>query len=164
MRKKQTLVKPLTLAIHLALGSAAAGLVVPTTVMAQQQTVEFNIPAGNLGNALTQAAAQAGTLLSFDPKLTQGKTTQGLKGNHSLDSGLAQLLASTGLQAYRQADGSYGLQLIPEGSTLPVVSVGGTGFSGPLPLEQEVGYSVRRSNASGFRDKEIIDTPFSVAV
>jgi hypothetical protein len=54
--------------------------------------------------------------------------------------------------------------LIPEGSTLPVVSVGGTGFSGPLPLEQEVGYSVRRSNASGFRDKEIIDTPFSVAV
>lgn len=70
---------------------------------------EYHIGAGDLGNALTRFAVEAGVVLSFDPALTQGKTTRGLDGHFGQAAGLEQLLAGAGLQAVRESDGRYSL-------------------------------------------------------
>ena len=58
----------------------------------------FNIPAGDLTNALSLYAANAGVLLPFDSALTEGKKTQGIKGNYSVNEGFANLLKGSGLE------------------------------------------------------------------
>lgn len=99
-------------------------MAIPLTALAQQQTFEFNIHAGSLGNALSQTASQAGILLNFDSKLTQGKNTTGFSGNSSTDAVLVKLLEGTGLHAQRLADGGYKLHQSSSGApTLPPITV-----------------------------------------
>lgn len=67
----------------------------------------FNIPAGPLGRALSEFAASASLLLSFDSSLTEGKTTPGLEGNYTVTEGFQKLLENSGLEAYQKSDGNY---------------------------------------------------------
>ncbi len=67
----------------------------------------FRIPAGPLGPALSRFAAVAGARLSFDPALTEGKTTRGLMGDFTREEGLAALLAGTGLEWAPGPGGTY---------------------------------------------------------
>ncbi len=70
----------------------------------------FNIPAGNLTNALSLYAANAGVLLPFDSVLTEGKKTAGLKGNYSIGEGFANLLKGTGLEVINNQKGELELR------------------------------------------------------
>ncbi len=76
----------------------------------------FRIPAGPLGPALSRFATAAGARLSFDPALTEGKTTRGLIGDFTREEGLAALLAGTGLEWAPGPGGTYTVraQAIPE--------------------------------------------------
>ncbi len=67
----------------------------------------FRIPAGPLGPALSRFATVAGARLSFDPALTVGKTTRGLRGDFTREEGLAALLAGTGLEWAPGPGGTY---------------------------------------------------------
>jgi outer membrane receptor for ferric coprogen and ferric-rhodotorulic acid len=80
------------------------------TARAAQAQQQFAIPAGALDQALNRFASQAGVLLSVDAALTTGKRSPGLQGYFPTEDALARLLAGTGLQASRQADGSYLLE------------------------------------------------------
>ncbi|CAN5587478.1 hypothetical protein BH10PSE18_BH10PSE18_44870 [soil metagenome] len=106
---------------HVARGarSLCLGLVLAagTAAMAQQAAAPasvggpgavratYDIPAGPLGPALSRFAASAGITLSFEPALTQGRQTAGLRGSHALSDGFAQLLAGSGLEAVARAGG-----------------------------------------------------------
>lgn len=91
------------------LASAPAFAAEPTTAVKQ-----YTIPAGNLGDVLAQYAATAGVQLVVDPALVEkAKSSNGLKGGYSVPAGFAALLAGTGLEAFRQEDGSYGLRAAP---------------------------------------------------
>src|SRR5690606_39535119 len=59
--------------------------------------------------ALLNYAGQAGVNLSIDMNATRGLKTQGLTGQHSLQSGFDQLLAGTGLRIRKVGDGNYTL-------------------------------------------------------
>lgn len=73
----------------------------------------YSIPPGPLGRTLSSFAAQSGIALSFDHRLTEGLNSAGLSGNHTTRQGFARLLDGSGLELFRQADGSYGLRRMP---------------------------------------------------
>jgi len=70
----------------------------------------YNIQGGSLGNGLSKFAGQNGINLSFDPKLTEGKQTIGLKGGYSVNEGFRELLKGSGLQIFIDESGSYFLE------------------------------------------------------
>lgn len=75
----------------------------------QRQTamVRFNVPAGSLDQVLNRFATTAGILLSIDGALTAGKTSTGLSGSYSVESGLASVLDGTGLEAVHGPGNGY---------------------------------------------------------
>ena len=97
-------------------------LLIATSAQAQsvatQQTRVYAIPAGDLDGALNRFASEADILLSVDSRLTAGKRSAGLSGSHSVDAGLAQLLAGTGLRPLKAGD-NYALEAaVSSGSSL----------------------------------------------
>lgn len=84
-----------------AVGFAAKLAVVPVWAaepsLAQTRNT-YNISPGELGPALLSYAGQAGVNLSIDMNATRGLKTQGLTGQHSVQSGFERLLAGTGLR------------------------------------------------------------------
>ncbi|MCX7190565.1 MAG: TonB-dependent receptor [Methylotenera sp.] len=92
---------------------------------ADNQTKTYNIPAGSLSEALPAYAAETGTLLGFDPKLTQGKETKGLKGNYNTKEGFKELLKGTGLEIVDDKRGGYfldkALPPAPAKATIPTL-------------------------------------------
>jgi outer membrane receptor for ferric coprogen and ferric-rhodotorulic acid len=95
-------------------------LVAGTAAMAQQAAApaggagavraSYDIPAGPLGPALSRFAASAGVTLSFEPSLTEGRQTAGLRGSHALNEGFARLLSGSGLEAVARVGGGYTLR------------------------------------------------------
>lgn len=80
-----------------------------TSAGASEQSRNYAIPAGGLDQALNRFASEAGILLSADAQLTAGKRSAGLNGSYSVEDGLTQLLAGTGLQALNSG-GDYTLE------------------------------------------------------
>ncbi|WYX23709.1 STN domain-containing protein [Achromobacter xylosoxidans] len=80
--------------------------------------------------------------------MTAGKTSPGVRGAHSVDNAFRVLLANTGLEAVRRAEGGYALRPAPATSatTLPAVVVSGASASA-LP-EAYAGGEVARARAS----------------
>ncbi len=78
----------------------------------------YRIPAGPLGPALSRFAAETDVLLSFDPALTEGRTTPGLFGDYSVAEAFAGLLSASGLQAVKSGAG-YTLQALPPRASPP---------------------------------------------
>jgi outer membrane receptor for ferric coprogen and ferric-rhodotorulic acid len=96
-----------------------------TTSAAQQAVYTFNIPAGDLANALRSAGSTAGVILSFTPAQTNGKQTQGVTGSYTFSQALQALLAGTGLTSERSPNGSYAVRTLAggEAGVLPEVTV-----------------------------------------
>ncbi|PND34329.1 TonB-dependent siderophore receptor, partial [Achromobacter pulmonis] len=110
----------------LALAAAAGAAVLPALAQpagAVPALHSVDVPAGALGAALSGFARQAGVLLSFDPALAAGMETAGLHGAYGVEQGFAALLAGTGLQAVRRADGDYLLQHAPGAQTAELDAV-----------------------------------------
>ncbi|KAB2914883.1 MAG: TonB-dependent siderophore receptor [Dechloromonas sp.] len=112
--------RPLAFAVHLAIvGSVALVAWLPeahaqaAATPTASQARNYNIPAGPLAASLNRFAEEAGVLLTASAEATQGKTSPGLRGSYSVAAGFAALLAGTGLEAFRQADGSFGLRTAP---------------------------------------------------
>lgn len=95
------------------LSTAVAALLWSQPPAAHAQTIagaagevrSYELAAGPLGEVLNRFARQSGLALSFPPAQVQGKTSAGLRGNHSPQVGLNRLLAGTGLVARATASG-----------------------------------------------------------
>ncbi|MBC9031169.1 TonB-dependent receptor [Sphingomonas sp. JC676] len=70
-----------------------------TPAAAAQQTRNFNIAAGDLGNALNAFARQANQEIIFSSALVAGKRTKGIHGSLAPYAALQVLLEGTGLRA-----------------------------------------------------------------
>jgi len=166
--------KPIALAVHLVMFSGAAVLAAwapathaqsPTAPQAgerRENIRQYDIAAGPLSAALLQFSTEAGVYLIGATDQARGKASPGLRGTYTVPGGFAALLAGTGLEAFRQADGSYGLRPMPVSSgsiaTLSAVTVTGT-VDEPysLNLQKEVA-----RGALGSRSQ--LDTPFSTVL
>ncbi|WP_319006055.1 TonB-dependent siderophore receptor [Methylobacillus gramineus] len=80
------------------------------TKQADNAKKQYDIPAGTLESALTSFGRHAGILLSYPTSTTNNLNSQGLKGDYTVQEGLAVLLQGTALQAVKQLDGSYSLK------------------------------------------------------
>ncbi|MGB8974142.1 MAG: TonB-dependent receptor plug domain-containing protein, partial [Pseudomonas capeferrum] len=75
------------------------------------QAHDYHLPQGDLGETLTQFAADSDIVLSFDTQWTRGKRSPALNGQYPVDQALQILLSGTGLQAVKESDGRYSLLL-----------------------------------------------------
>lgn len=100
----------------------------------------YSIEAGPLDQVLSRYGTQAGISVAGLSTLTAGKNSQGLQGDFEPDAGLARLLAGTGLDYQRQADGSFTLFQVRGDIVLPTQKVKGE------HLELEEVYSAPRSS------------------
>lgn len=101
--------------------SMSAAFVLPVAAQSQAspQTRSYRIPAGPLTQTLGQFAAQAGVSVTAASELTQGKSSPGLAGTHSIQTALSALLQGTGLEAFDQGDGAYVLRIAPAATGAP---------------------------------------------
>ncbi|ACJ01463.1 STN domain-containing protein [Rhodospirillum centenum] len=79
---------------------AAATSLVAVSVMvgvAQAQAIRIDIPAGDLGPALTAFARASGLQILADPSMTDGLKTRGVSGEMAPREALEALFAGTGL-------------------------------------------------------------------
>jgi iron complex outermembrane receptor protein len=92
----------------------------------------YDIPAGPLEAALNRFGRESGLLLSFPAALTDGRMSEGLRGDYDIQQGFGRILRGTGLGAVQQSNGSYTLEQRTEpsadigngnGTTLPAVTV-----------------------------------------
>lgn len=162
--------RPSALALNLAMAGALLAAM-GATPAAQAQTVNtptrrYDIPAGPLNMTLNRYAQEAGVPLSAPGALTQGKTGPGLSGEATVEQGFARLLQGQGLQAVRQADGTYTLQraATPDATTtLPTVRV----TAAPDPMKADLpkpyaGGQVARGGRVGILgNQDVMATPFS---
>lgn len=136
---------------------------VPAQAVAQTQA-SYLIPAGPLGSALTQFGVQAGVTLSFDTEQTRQLTTPGLRGSYSVDEGLQRLLANTGLQAERQANGGYVLVAVSSGAALELGTTSVNGRAQDETTEGTRSYTTGSTNTATKLPMSIRETPQSVTV
>jgi len=109
---------------------------------------DYDIQAGRLDAALSQYASEAGLTLVIDGRLTEGKTCAGLDGDYRVRDGLRELLAGSGLEAVRQANGSYRLRPLPDSDAAP---------------HRLAEVSVTSASASG-RAVDVTNAPASISV
>jgi outer-membrane receptor for ferric coprogen and ferric-rhodotorulic acid len=142
-------------------------------------TRNYRIEPGPLGRALSAAAVTAGLALSFDPALTEGRSSPALAGSFTAREAFARLLADSGLELALRSDGSYTLRraAVPAASTaggvaaaggisestLPTIKVKGQHVKGGT-TEGSGSYTLRNSNSATGLDLSLRDTPQSVSV
>lgn len=150
---------PLAFAMRLACAAMAlAPLALPVHAQAVQARQQYDIPAGNLSEALNRFAQQAGVSIAVDASRIQGLKTQGLRGSYGVEEGFNQLLQGSGYVIGRSA-GGYVLQAAPVGAggaMLPEVKVTATADS-PMHLASSI-----TAGALGSRSQ--LETPFSSTI
>ena len=156
-----------------------------TRAYAEPPTRQYNIPAGSLAHALNNLAEHSDLQVIYDTGLTQGLSSQGLKGSYSTAAALQKLLSGTGL-AYTLSDGEVTIRAAdktqkpfvpvanpnpgkPEPmseSTLPKVTVEADSAYDPEyyadPYNKD--YVIPNATAGTKTDTPIIETPLNVQV
>lgn len=91
--------RPLITALALAFYGASIGAQTAGQATESRAAVSaYDIPAGSLTQVLNQFALRASVVLSFDPALTAGRQSPGLKGSYTVQQGFDALLRETGLE------------------------------------------------------------------
>ena len=116
---KKKLYRCLTIATMSMVGAMSINHLALAEDNASEQVKRFDIPAGPLGKAISNYAAENGVRLTFDPALAEGKETQGLHGEYSVEEGFQKLLNDSGLEAIDDTDGGY--FLVPGQEELPAL-------------------------------------------
>lgn len=131
---------------------------------AKQQA--FDIPAGSLGQALNEFAQQANIAISFSAKFVEGRRSDGLSGELSVQEGLNKLLSGSGLTAMASASG-YRVEynnnrvMTLEAVTFSEESMASTEGTGSA----EDGYLVSDITGVGpWGERSLQNTPYQVSV
>lgn len=151
----------------------ASALVISPTVMAAEENGKnakhhYQISSGSLSYVLSAFAGSSGILLSADARLTDGKTSNGLEGEYTVEEGFMRLLVGNGLTYYFNGDNTVILKALeshssPDVETLPIVKVTGKSVNDPNdPYNKD--YTVSKSSTGTKTDSSIFDTPVTVQV
>jgi iron complex outermembrane recepter protein len=97
---------------------AALILLSPAIAAADDALHEYNIPAGDLGEALRAFGAASNTQILFSPQVVAGRRSQGISGRLSVQAALDSLLANTSL-TYRVTAANVILVTLVEVATPP---------------------------------------------
>lgn len=143
-------------------GSLALNPIALAQQSGTNQTREYDIPAGPLGEVLSRFAAEAGILLSGDGALTANQSSHGLQGRYTVREGLNRLLSGTGLAARFNAENTVTISRAADGEQiLAPITVEGSRESAYGPVQ---GYKAERTATATRTDVAIRDMPASVHV
>ncbi|MFZ4289581.1 TonB-dependent siderophore receptor [Variovorax sp. HJSM1_2] len=145
--------RSLCFSLALAAGSAAMAQTTPANPAAR--TASYDIPAGALGPALSRFAASAGITLSFEPTLTDGRSTAGLHGSHTLSSGFSQLLAGSGLEAVPREGGGYTLRRATGASSAAAASAAGATTLGEVQVTAQAERSAITEGSASYTSANV---------
>ena len=146
----------------------ASALVISPTVMADEESGKnakhhYQISSGSLSHALSAFAGSSGILLSVDARLTDGKTSNGLDGEYSVEEGFKKLLTGSGLTCSFTGDDSVAIRKLDIESnattTLPAVTVVGKSI-----MESANSYKSNNSSSATKMDTALRDIPQSIQV
>lgn len=155
--------------------SASTARAAEELIQQSQAQRQYDIPAGALDRALKTFASQAGMMLSVDAALTAGKTSPGLKGNHTIAEGFEVLLAGAGLEAKETDAGSYSLRTHSAESNAATATDQSANVQtlGKIKVESDLapdgsaeqGYLSETVSAVGpWQGRSLQDTPYSITV
>ncbi|NOS73702.1 MAG: TonB-dependent receptor [Methyloglobulus sp.] len=156
-----------------------------TRAFAESATRQYNIPAGSLAHALNNLAEHSDLQVIYDTGLTQGLSSQGLKGSYSTAAALQKLLSGTGL-VYTLSDGEVTIRAADK-TQKPFVPVANPNTNKPEPMSESTlpkvtveadsaydpeyyadpynkDYVIPNATAGTKTDTPIIETPLNVQV
>ncbi|MCD5977296.1 TonB-dependent siderophore receptor [Pseudomonas quasicaspiana] len=154
---------PLTLALSLtALQSVAAPTQSPA---AQQQLIDFALPAGPLDASLTAIARQSGRGIAFSAQLTRDLRAPALNGRYSVEQALSQVLQGLPLRLRTTASGTFSIEPIVASQALELadINVDGQGYGQDAwgPTYSKV---ATNSATASKTDTPLRETPQSISV
>jgi outer membrane receptor for ferric coprogen and ferric-rhodotorulic acid len=143
----------------------AAAQQTPSPVQRTHALINFSIPAGSLGEALTTLGRQARLQITFDPALTAGQRSEGLSGSFGAQDALGRLLAGMGI-SYRFANATTVVLEKQAAGTVnvPAASVDATRLSDPGMTEGSGSYAGSKVSVGSKIPASIRETPQSVSV
>jgi len=149
--------------LSLVLGLSASPLFIPASQAEESARRSYQVPAGNLGAALTRFAGLAGVNLSVDPTLVSGRDSAGLSGEYGVEEGFARLLQGSGLQLQAVGEQAYILTPAPERGSLQLAPTSILGATGSSDSEAYAGGQVARRGSQGLLgSRDFMETPFSM--
>ena len=127
----------------------------------------YHISGGSLSHTLRQFASDAGILFTGESKLTDGKTSNGLDGEYTVEEGFKKLLAGSGLTYTINGDNSVAIKVADAESnattTLPKVNVVSNAiYDVKDPYNED--YVLPNATAGTKTDTPIMETPLNVQV
>lgn len=131
------------------------------SIYAQAATVNLDIPAQSLDQAIYTLAKQSGESIAFSTDLTSEMQSTAIKGNFSVQDALQLLLKGSGLILQKTAGGFSvvkGTEFKSE--TLQEIEVKDKAIVG-LPAEYAGGQVARAGKIGLLGNKDLMDTPFS---
>ncbi|MDT4332349.1 TonB-dependent siderophore receptor [Methylomonas sp. MS20] len=146
----------------------AVGTAAPDSGISQQ-TMNFDIGAGSLSDALLRFSEISGQRVLFGAELVRGLGSDGLNGRYTPSAALQRLLSGSGLNARQTDSGSITLEKaaekpLPSGAaTMPAVTVlGQATYDSTDPYNPA--YSLPNASTATKTDTPIMHTPMSVKV
>ncbi len=132
---------------------------------AEARQANYNVPAGNLEDALNTFAKQSGITLTFDPAIVKGKSVAAVKGELPQKEALDRILKDTGLQPVTR-DGAIIVQPIPPSNNselLEEVVVKSAKEASHRDISKPFagGQVAKASRVGILGNVDIFDTPFS---
>ncbi len=132
----------------------------------QNKPISFDIPAGDIGPALTDWAAQSNVRLVASTDALKDVKTDGVKGVYAPDEALDQLLSNTELRS--NFTGKRTVTILSPSSldanaqaALPTIDVSETGTKNGPAVQ---GYVANRSGGSTKTNTSILETPQAISV
>lgn len=143
----------------------AAPAALAQSAASEQSVRSYEIPAGPLSSALSRFAGKAGVMLSVDGSLLEGRQSGGLSGQYGVDEGFDALLQGSGLQAVRNAQGTYSLAPRAEqASTVELKPMVVEGFALGNALGEMEGYNATHSSVATKTSMPLVETSQTVSV
>ncbi|WP_301358896.1 TonB-dependent siderophore receptor [Stutzerimonas nitrititolerans] len=143
----------------------AAPAALAQSAASEQSVRSYEIPAGPLSSALSRFAGEAGVMLSVDGRLLEGRQSGGLSGQYGVDEGFDALLQGSGLQAVRNAQGTYSLAPRAEqASTVELKPMVVEGFALGNALGEMEGYNATHSSVATKTSMPLVETSQTVSV
>lgn len=156
---------PSALAIAISLSISAPLAVAQNAAPAQQQNLQFDLPAGSLANSLNAIARQSGQIISLDPALVSGKHAPSVQGEMSAAQAMQQALAGSGLQLVVTGSGSF--SVMPEVAAQGALELSSVSISGKAPgsiTEGTGSYTTGSTSSSTRLNLSLQETPQSISV
>ncbi|MGF6593935.1 iron complex outermembrane receptor protein [Pseudomonas sp. 2835] len=159
-----SMIRPSLLALAIALGSSTPLYAVAQTDSSVSASQRFDIPAGDLGEALSRIARQSGRVLSVKPALLQGKRSAAVNGQFSPEQAASQALNGSGLNLNITAGGAWSLVPAEHSGALElgltqIVSNASEDAWGPVQ-----GYVAKRTGTATKTDTSVLEVPQTINV